>query len=269
MISSGILAHVCPFLLGIAFCVGFTLWIQHVSVILCCVTALAEAFSGVQLLRHWIYLLIVFRYLTLVLIRCTHSLKLIHGNGKQEGLLVNGRGNRYLKIWAEGGLSVQGFASLPGPDPALPSGSQGSPHAGTHPVSPGCGMCSRKLTLLFFPGDNPFPWSLGVLGLPLPSWLWGHCQCKGTTPFPAGSLSPGARIRDLGWAGHRCWSSWRGEGSTGAGTHDTDPRNGWWLFFSCLLSLTRSSSGGQGELSSTTPHSGKRYEKYKNKEAYI
>lgn len=55
-------------------------------------------------------------------------------------------------------------------------------------------------------------------------------------------------------------------------TSQLTPENGWlvWFFFSLFyLSLTRSSNGGRGELRSTTPHSRKRYEKYKNKEAYI
>lgn len=82
MISSGILAHVSPFLLGVAFCVGFTLWIQHLSVILCCVTALAAESRSVirsssAAAMNLFIELIVFRYFTLVLIRSTHCLKLI------------------------------------------------------------------------------------------------------------------------------------------------------------------------------------------------
>lgn len=170
---------------------------------------------------------------------------------------------------------MQGFASLPGPDPALPSGSQGPPPAGTHPVSPGCGIWSRKLIgFFFFQATTPSldPWVSWVsLCPPSPSWLSGTVSAREQPPSQLGpsSQGPGSGIWDGVGTGALPQGVLRGEGSTEAETHDTDPRNGWWLFFSRLLSLTRSSSGGRGELSSTTPHSGKRYEKYKNKEAYI
>lgn len=101
--------------------------------------------------------LIVFRYFTLVLIGSTHSLKLIRRRATSCWLMAEGTGTSNPGGFCSTSESelgvdwaVQGFASLPGPDPALLSGSQGLPPAGTHPVSPGCGMWSRKLILVFF-----------------------------------------------------------------------------------------------------------------------
>lgn len=126
----------------------------------------------------------------------------------------------------------------------------------------------------FFQATTPSldPWVSWVsLCPPSPSWLSGTVSAREQPPSQLGpsSQGPGSGIWDGVGTGALPQGVLRGEGSTEAETHDTDPRNGWWLFFSRLLSLTRSSSGGRGELSSTTPHSGKRYEKYKNKEAYI
>lgn len=165
---------------------------------------------------------------------------------------------------------MQGFASLPGPDPALPSGSQG-PTQCHQDVGYGAG----NSLLVFFSRQQPLPLIPGCPGSPCapprPPGCEGTVSAREQPPSQLGpsSQGPGSGIWDGVGTGALPQGVLRGEGSTEAETHDTDPRNGWWLFFSRLLSLTRSSSGGRGELSSTTPHSGKRYEKYKNKEAYI
>lgn len=125
----------------------------------------------------------------------------------------------------------------------------------------------------FFQAVTPSldPWLSSPRALPCSPGCGGTVSAREPPPSQLGpsSQGPGSGIWDGVGTGALPQGLLRGEGSTEAETHDTDPRNGWWLFFSRLLSLTRSSSGGRGELSSTTPHSGKRYEKYKNKEAYI
>lgn len=132
---------------------------------------------------------------------------------------------------------MQGFASLPGPDPALPSGSQGPPPAGTHPVSPGCGIWSRKLILVFFSRQQPLPLIPGCPGSPCapprPPGCEGTVSAREQPPSQLGpsSQGPGSGIWDGVGTGALPQGVLRGEGSTEAETHDTDPRNGWWLFF--------------------------------------
>lgn len=88
---------------------------------------------------------------------------------------------------------MQDFASLPGPHPAQPSGSQGSPTAGTHPVSPGCGAGNSPC---FFQATAP---SLDLCpGSPCALLAVGALSVQGNNPLPSWVPLLGARIRDLG-----------------------------------------------------------------------
>lgn len=190
------------------------------------------------------------------------------------GTLNPGGFLQHIKVWAGGGLSLAGLCTparawscsalwVPGLPPCW------NPPSITR-------MCDVEqethVAIFFFSMQQLLPLIPGCPGSPCALLAMGALSVQGNNPLP--SWVPLPRGQDqgfgMGWAQvpilRGCWG---GEGSTGPETHNTDPRSGWWLFFSHLLSLTRSSSGGQGELSSTTPHLGKRYEKYKNKEAYI
>lgn len=112
---------------------------------------------------------------------------------------------------------MQGFASLPGPDPALPSGSQGSPPCWDPPSVTRMWDVEQETHLaVFFSRQQPLPLIPGCPGSPCALLAVGALSVQGTTPFPAGSLFHGARVRDLGWSGHRCPSSGVAEGERGA-----------------------------------------------------
>lgn len=101
--------------------------------------------------------LTVFRYLTLVLIRSTHSLGLIPW--KAAGAAGQWQREQYLRPrWvfaAHPNLSCAGLCTLPGPDPAVPSDPQGSPQL----EPPQCPQDVEQETHLgsYLPGHSPFP----------------------------------------------------------------------------------------------------------------
>lgn len=108
---------------------------------------------------------------------------------------------QHIKVWAGGGLSCAGLCTF--------------------------------ILVFFFPRQQPLPLMPGCAGSPCALLAVGALSVQGNDPFPSWVLLPGGQDQGfgMGWAQvpflRDCWGI---AGSTEAGTHDTDPRNGWWLF---------------------------------------
>lgn len=89
----------------------------------------------------------------------------------------------------------------------------------------------------FFSRQQPLPLIPGCPGSPCapprPPGCEGTVSAREQPPSQLGpsSQGPGSGIWDGVGTGALPQGVLRGEGSTEAETHDTDPRNGWWLFF--------------------------------------